>query len=106
MPWEGPLATSMLGALLAVVHHAARIGGDEFGVLVQGASGPDDIAAVADKIVTALGLPFLVRDLSLSVGASAGVTIFPDGADSYDSVVARADSAMYRAKAAARGGSP
>ena len=39
----------------------------------------------------------------LFVGASVGVTMFPDAGDTYDSVVARADSAMYRAKAEGRG---
>jgi predicted signal transduction protein with EAL and GGDEF domain len=37
------------------------------------------------------------------VGASVGVTMFPDGADTYDTVVSRADSAMYQAKADGRG---
>jgi diguanylate cyclase (GGDEF)-like protein len=92
--------------LLGTVRHedtVARIGGDEFGVLVQGASGQRDIEVVADKIVTALSMPFVVRDLTLSVGASVGVTMFPEASDTYDSVVSRADSAMYQAKAEGRG---
>ena len=48
-------------------------------------------------------MPFAVRDLTLFVGASVGVTMFPDAFDTYDSVVSRADSAMYQAKAEGRG---
>ncbi len=81
----------------------ARIGGDEFGILVQQASGRDDAEAVSHRIVSALGRPFVVHGLTLSVGASVGVTLFPDPHDTYDSVVSRADSAMYRAKARGRG---
>jgi diguanylate cyclase (GGDEF)-like protein len=81
----------------------ARIGGDEFGIVVQGAAGQDAAEAVAAKIVAALGEPFVVRDFGLFVGASVGVTMFPDAGDSYDSVVSRADSAMYQAKAEGRG---
>jgi diguanylate cyclase (GGDEF)-like protein len=81
----------------------ARIGGDEFGILVQDTAGRGDAEVVAGKIVSALGEAFFVRGLRLSVGASVGVTMFPDRADTFDSVVSRADSAMYRAKADGRG---
>jgi diguanylate cyclase (GGDEF)-like protein len=92
--------------LLATVRDedtVARIGGDEFGILVQGVGSRGDAEVVAGKIVSALGKPFVVRGRALSVGASVGVTVFPDVADTYESVVARADSAMYKAKAEGRG---
>jgi diguanylate cyclase (GGDEF)-like protein len=92
--------------LLATVRNedtVARIGGDEFGILVQGATNDAAIEVVAGKIVSALGKPFVVRDLALVVGASVGVTMFPDPTDTYDSVMSRADSAMYQAKAEGRG---
>ncbi len=81
----------------------ARIGGDEFGILVQAATSRGDVEVVAGKIVSALAKPFVVRDFTLFVGASVGVTMFPDAADTYESVVSRADSAMYQAKAEGRG---
>ena len=62
----------------------ARIGGDEFGILVQGAKGLSDVEIVADKVVDALGRPFIVRDLALLVGASVGVTMFPEVTDTYE----------------------
>ncbi|HXQ59242.1 MAG TPA: diguanylate cyclase [Acidimicrobiales bacterium] len=81
----------------------ARIGGDEFGILVRDAADDGDAEVVAAKIVAALGQPFVVRSVTLSVGASVGVTMFPEPADTFDSVVSRADSAMYQAKANGRG---
>jgi diguanylate cyclase (GGDEF)-like protein len=100
------LLAAVAERLLATVRDedtVARIGGDEFGVLIQGASAVGDVEVVAAKIVAALGEPFVVRDLRLFVGASVGVTMFPDAVDTYDSVVSRADSAMYQAKAEGRG---
>jgi diguanylate cyclase (GGDEF)-like protein len=81
----------------------ARIGGDEFGVLLEEVAHSGDAETVAAGIVEAIGRPFAVRDLALSIGASVGVTLFPDEADTYDSIVSRADSAMYRAKSDGRG---
>jgi len=80
----------------------ARIGGDEFGILLQGVNGPDDIEAVARKVVAAVGAPFVVRGSTVRVGASVGITLFPEEADSYDAVISRADTAMYEAKAQGR----
>jgi diguanylate cyclase (GGDEF)-like protein len=81
----------------------ARIGGDEFGILVREAVHASDAEVVAAKVVAALGHPFMVGGVTLFVGASVGVTMFPEAADTFDSVVSRADSAMYQAKANGRG---
>jgi diguanylate cyclase (GGDEF)-like protein len=81
----------------------ARIGGDEFGILLREVRHPKDAETVAGKLVEALGAPFVVRGLTLLIGASVGVTMFPENVDTYDSVVSRADSAMYQAKADGRG---
>ncbi|HUY21625.1 MAG TPA: diguanylate cyclase [Acidimicrobiales bacterium] len=92
--------------LLRVVREVdtvARIGGDEFGVVLQDVRHPEDVESVAQKIVSAVGTPFTVRGLTLSVGASVGIAMFPEGLDTYDSVVSRADTAMYAAKAGGRG---
>jgi len=81
----------------------ARIGGDEFGILLQQVTQSADAETVAAEVVTALGEPFAVRDLTLRIGASVGITVFPERGDTYDSVVSRADSAMYQAKADGKG---
>jgi diguanylate cyclase (GGDEF)-like protein len=80
----------------------ARIGGDEFGVLLQALAADADAATVAGKIVGALREPFALRGLTLAVGASVGIAHFPRGTDTYETVLARADAAMYDAKAGGR----
>ncbi|MGH9016810.1 MAG: diguanylate cyclase domain-containing protein [Acidimicrobiales bacterium] len=81
----------------------ARIGGDEFAVLIQGGTSRRDAEGVADKVVAALRDRFVTNGVTLTVGASVGLTLFPEGADTYDTIVCRADSAMYQAKASGRG---
>jgi diguanylate cyclase (GGDEF)-like protein len=81
----------------------ARIGGDEFGILLRQIADAEGAEVVAAKLVEALGAPFVVQGLTVLIGASVGVTMFPENGDTYDSVVSRADSAMYQAKAEGRG---
>ncbi|HEV3132242.1 MAG TPA: diguanylate cyclase [Acidimicrobiales bacterium] len=81
----------------------ARIGGDEFGLIVQHAATRDAAEVVAQRIISAMDEPFDVHGLTLSIGVSIGVTMYPDAFDTYESVVSRADSAMYQAKAEGRG---
>lgn len=94
--------------LLAAVREVdtvARIGGDEFAVLAQGATNPQDAEVVAERIASALQEPFDLDGASFSIMASIGVNMFPEtSTDSYESVLSRADSAMYRAKADGLGG--
>ncbi len=74
----------------------ARLGGDEFGLILRDASAA---VAAAGRIHQALGRPFALQDLSVSVRASIGIAIFPDDAQSTDGLLRRADVAMYQAKA-------
>jgi diguanylate cyclase (GGDEF)-like protein len=81
----------------------ARVGGDEFAVLVQDLREIEDAAAIARKIVATLQRPFTIRGMTLMIGASVGITVFPTDMDTYERVLSRADSAMYEAKARGRG---
>jgi diguanylate cyclase (GGDEF)-like protein len=77
---------------------AARFGGDEFAVILSEIESPGDASVVADRILTAFARPIDVAGDSLRIGASIGISIFPeDGADSY-SLIRHADGAMYRSK--------
>jgi diguanylate cyclase (GGDEF)-like protein len=76
----------------------ARLGGDEFAVLLPDLAGPDAAVAVANGIRHALARPFSIGDLTLDVGASLGIALWPDhGADPL-ALLQRADVAMYAAK--------
>lgn len=79
-----------------------RLGGDEFAVVLPPAS-PRRAAAVADRIVAALGAPQLVGGHSITVGASVGYATGPDDGATVDVLLRSADLALYEVKAGGRG---
>jgi diguanylate cyclase (GGDEF)-like protein len=80
----------------------ARIGGDEFTVILEGLDGPDGAASVASKLLQSLGMPIEVGDHELQVTASVGIAMFPTDATDTDTLIRHADTAMYHAKAEGR----
>lgn len=91
-----------LVAMTRVDDTVSRHGGDEFLYLLLELNTPADAAAVAKKIVVELGRPCEVNangaPLSLSVGCSIGIAMFPGDGATPDELVKSADRAMYRAK--------
>ena len=83
----------------------ARLGGDEFTVLLPALAHADDAALVARKILAICEKPLLVPSAKseLRVRPSIGIAIFPTDAEDADTLLQRADEAMYRTKE--RGGS-
>jgi len=75
----------------------ARLGGDEFAVLLPLASS-DHAAQVAQKIYKALEEPILVEGIPIAVEPSIGIALYPDHGANPDSLMQRADVAMYEAK--------
>jgi diguanylate cyclase (GGDEF)-like protein/PAS domain S-box-containing protein len=80
----------------------ARIGGDEFTVILPGLAHPEDAAAVARKIVETLDPPLRIDQQELFVTASLGISLYPHDGDTPESLIGRADIAMYRAKDSGR----
>ena len=76
----------------------ARMGGDEFCVIVREATSPDDLVTVADKIITALSRPFDISGNICRIGASIGFAIYPDDGETVEELLTHSDSAMYDAK--------
>jgi diguanylate cyclase (GGDEF)-like protein len=76
----------------------ARLGGDEFAVLLHRISSPDDATDLGRKIGKALQAPFGLEGLKLDVQASIGIAVFPDHGPDADTLLQRADVAMYIAK--------
>ena len=75
-----------------------RLGGDEFTFLIEGLQGRGDVNGVAERILAALGRPFIVGEHELFISGSLGITVYAgDGVD-LDGLVKQADMAMYRAK--------
>ena len=93
---------SRLMAVTRVDDTVSRHGGDEFLYLLLEISLRVDAAAVATKIVAELGRPCEVdangESLSLQVGCSIGIAMFPGDGETADELVKSADRAMYRAK--------
>ncbi len=78
----------------------ARMGGDEFGVVLQEILRADDAAAIGEKIVDALCRPIPDGEKSYEVGASVGASLYPVDGEDMESLLRDADRAMYRSKRA------
>jgi diguanylate cyclase (GGDEF)-like protein/PAS domain S-box-containing protein len=76
----------------------ARIGGDEFVILLSGLHHPDEAAGVAGELLAAIGRPLMFKDQELRVSASIGIGMFPDDGTRASDLIRNADTAMYRAK--------
>ncbi|MDG2530407.1 EAL domain-containing protein [Caulobacter endophyticus] len=83
---------------------AARLGGDEF-ILVQIAAGDQPAAAaeLAGRVLEQLSVPAVYEGQDLAMGASLGVSLFPDDGRTAEALLANADMALYRAKESGRG---
>jgi len=81
---------------------AARMGGDEFTVILTKIVEPGDAAIVAQRIVDNIARPFLLEGHTVSVGVSIGIGIYPIDGEDPDTLLQKADTAMYRAKEAGR----
>jgi diguanylate cyclase (GGDEF)-like protein len=86
------------------VDMVARLGGDEFIVLLEDIAHPDDAARVAEKIIADLTKPFkLVQSDDVRIGASIGISLYPQHGDDSEILMDYADAALYHAKDNGRG---
>ena len=77
----------------------ARLGGDEFVVLMPTVGSAPVATEVAERVVRALSAPVPLPDMSLDIAASVGIALFPTHGSDVDTLLRRADVAMYLAKA-------
>ncbi|SAK67020.1 diguanylate cyclase [Caballeronia calidae] len=89
--------------VLSKGHTVARLGGDEFVVLVEGAYVSDSATDLAARIVRALDDDLPVDGKQVTVGASVGISEFPQDGTSARDLLLHADAAMYAAKSKGRG---
>lgn len=80
----------------------ARLGGDEFGVVLPIAA-PEDAFVVAQKLLKVMESPFDIEGLPINIEPSIGIAVYPDHGESADSLLQRADVAMYVSKKGGRG---
>lgn len=76
----------------------ARLGGDEFLVILQEIEDEVDCEVVAEKVLEVFSSPVNLEGESLAVTTSMGITLYPDDGDNDNSLIAKADMAMYRSK--------
>src|SRR5690606_28268611 len=76
----------------------ARLGGDEFAILLVGPTDLQRAWRVAERVVEALRHPFSIQDLTLEVGISIGVALYPEHGTTANELLQHADVAMYAAK--------
>jgi diguanylate cyclase (GGDEF)-like protein len=76
----------------------ARLGGDEFAVLLPQVTGAVGATALAGDLLARLREPVVVDGVRLGVQASIGIALAPEDADSFETLLKRADIALYRAK--------
>ena len=80
----------------------ARVSGDEF-VLLQPIRTADDAAVLAQRVLDVLARPFNVEGRPLAVGASIGISIYPNDGRDFAELLKSADAAMFHAKESGRG---
>ncbi len=81
---------------------AARMGGDEFAILLEDVGSQDEAGVVAERVLEALGRPIELGDAAPVVGGSIGLALSGVGGETADDLLRSADVAMYAAKAAGR----
>jgi diguanylate cyclase (GGDEF)-like protein/PAS domain S-box-containing protein len=76
----------------------ARIGGDEFVILVPELRQSEDLASIATKLLNLVGRPFSLNGRTIQIAASIGIASYPEDGTDPESLLRNADAAMYRAK--------
>lgn len=87
-----------LTALLRAEDTVARIGGDEFVVLLPKIKDEQQLVATAEKVISELAQPFRIAEQSLQLGVSIGIALYPQHNDNPSNLIKYADDAMYVAK--------
>jgi diguanylate cyclase (GGDEF)-like protein/PAS domain S-box-containing protein len=95
------IVTKRLKTCLRSTDLLARMGGDEFGILMLGDR--EYVTRVTRKVLESFNQPFYLNGHEVSISACMGVANFPSDAETTTDLIARADLAMFRAKETGRG---
>jgi len=91
------VATRLKG-LVREMDTVARVGGDEFVILIPDVARAEDISVIAQKLLNSVARPLQVEGRALQITASAGVSTYPADGEDAETLLRNADTAMYRAK--------
>ena len=92
------LAAQRLTQCVRKTDSLARIGADEFTVLIEDVRHLPDVTAVAEKIITAMAQPYQIGDTPLVLGTSIGIAVFPEAGFHVDALLRNAELARQQAK--------
>jgi diguanylate cyclase (GGDEF)-like protein/PAS domain S-box-containing protein len=87
-----------LADVLRTTETAARMGGDEFAIMVEDASDPAAMAQLANKLREVIAWPHYIEGREVTITCSIGITRHPLDGSGVDTLLSNADAAMYRAK--------
>ena len=82
----------------------ARLGGDEFAIVMESVHGPEDANTLAQRLIASIQQPLRILDREISVSFSIGIAIYPRDDRQVDTLLSKADAAMYEAKVNGRNG--
>jgi diguanylate cyclase (GGDEF)-like protein/PAS domain S-box-containing protein len=99
------LVAERISGFLTPSCFAARIGGDEFAIILRSVSGVDEAALQASQLLAEISQPYRIDDSEQLIGASIGIAMIPGDASTSDELLRIADLAMYEAKSKGRNGS-
>ncbi len=97
------IAALRMGKVLRAGETLARIGGDEFVVLQNGAESQQDAREVAERLIEQLSRPFAIHGNKHRIGASIGIAMYPAHGRSSSELLRHADSALYQSKRSGKG---
>jgi diguanylate cyclase (GGDEF)-like protein len=80
----------------------ARLGADEFALLLRPVQKPAEAAAIAERIIKAMAAPFTIDGHQIGIGASVGIVMAPADGETTDALLKNADLALHRAKGEGR----
>ncbi|MHB1286831.1 MAG: sensor domain-containing diguanylate cyclase [Leptospirales bacterium] len=82
----------------------ARIGGDEFGVILDGYQDRESLSGILDRMIFVCESPFTIKEVPVKISGSMGVSIFPHHSDSPEELFRLADLALYQVKSDGKAG--
>jgi diguanylate cyclase (GGDEF)-like protein len=91
-------AAARIGSCVRESDLVFRMGGDEFTVLLENVKGPEEAAAVAARLIQAMGEPITLGGHEITATVSIGIALYPKDDATGERLVKSADAAMYRAK--------
>ena len=98
------IVADRLVAALRQEDTVARLGGDEFVLVLWELSGDDGVAKLASKVLLALSQPYTIKGQSVYITASMGVSIYPTHGEDIETLIKKADIALYESKRSGKNG--